>query len=113
MTRPFALALYVVIFMIASPPARGADLAWYCTALKKFERSCTGVKGAVALFGRDRALRYAKACGGSDAEIDEALACIAPKPNTSEVDRCPPVWQCNGSRETNAPSCYHKSCRQR
>lgn len=83
------------------------DLPYYCKAITKFDRSCFGVKAAVAALGRNRALSLAKRCGASDVELNEAAACLAPKPQT-----CPPEWKCNGSRETNDPACYHSTCQR-
>lgn len=88
--------------------AFGADLPYYCKAITKFERSCIGVKAAVATMGKGRALALAKRCGATEFDLDEARGCL--KNDTPQT--CPPEWKCNGSRDTNDPACYHSTCQR-
>lgn len=101
----FLAILFWLGYLLGS--AFGADLPFYCKAITKFERSCTGVKAAVATLGRGRALSLAERCGASASEIAEAKDCLRPKPQS-----CPPEWKCNGRRDTNDPDCYASSCQR-
>jgi hypothetical protein len=104
MTR-IVLVCALLVSMGSTSLVQAADLPLYCQAFAKFERTCTGVKAAVAALGASRAQRWAKACGASEIELQQARDCLLPKPQT-----CPPEWKCNGKRDTNDPSCYAPAC---
>lgn len=69
-------ALLILFTLSAISRAQSAELPFYCKALTHFERSCTGVKAAAHVLGKQRARWLALHCGATDAEIAEADACF-------------------------------------
>jgi len=98
--------LIATVLTLASSAALG-DVPFYCKPLMKFERSCTGVKAAALAMGRDRAQSLARKCGATEFELQQARDCFIPAPQ-----QCPPVWKCNGSRDTNHSDCYAPKCQK-
>lgn len=72
----WAFVLVLIWLTALAVSARAADLPFYCKALTHFERSCTGVKAAAHVLGKQRARWLALHCGATDAEIAEADACF-------------------------------------
>jgi len=70
----FYVALGVIMLCLVGTAK--ADVPWYCKALLKYERSCEGVKAASRVMGQARSEKLARRCGASDAEIEQARACL-------------------------------------
>lgn len=68
-------ATFVAAFITLSSPANAGPA--YCRILERFERSCAGVRAAVSLLGKGRALSIAKACGAAPEEIAQAESCLS------------------------------------
>lgn len=68
-----ALVLLVLLFSLRQ--AHGSE-PFYCKPLERFERSCVGVRMAVASLGKDRAISIARKCGATDVEIAQAEECL-------------------------------------
>lgn len=69
-----ALAVFAILFYFIYPAVASEPI--YCKPLEKFERSCTGVKMAVATLGKERAISIAKKCGATETDIAQAEDCL-------------------------------------
>lgn len=90
---------FILAFALALTPAAalGGDLPFYCKALTKFERSCTGVKAAALALGKSRAQWLAQHCGANEYDLQQARDCLS-----SEADK---RYGCKVSEQTTAGEC--------
>lgn len=65
--------------VVVDAPAPAPKLPFYCRALTRFERNCTGVKLAAASLGAKHAETLARKCGATEEELAQARACLDPK----------------------------------
>lgn len=77
--------LLMIIFAFHSVAHAGvlgeaADVAKdaMCAPLKKFERSCSGVKAAAATLGKGHAEWLARKCGATEHDLQDARDCFLP-----------------------------------
>lgn len=90
-----ALVMALLAWSIFPARADGVE----CKMLHQFERSCTGVKAAAKVLGREYVATLAKRCGATDEEMAQARECFAGSSS------CAPVWQCTPKGPWNSKNC--------
>lgn len=97
---PWALFLVLAaLFAFAATRVHASALETMCAPLKKFERSCVGVKAAAATLGKTHAEWLARKCGATDHDIQEARDCLLPD-------------VCGGQTVDNQTYTSHPECRR-
>lgn len=76
---PLAVLLVIAVCLTLMPKAHGGEwktIPYFCHAMYGMPRNCDSVKSYTRRWGRTLAIRLARACGASEADLAEAQACI-------------------------------------